>query len=124
MATGTYDNDNIFARILRSEIPCKKVYENDFALAFHDIQPRTPVHVLVVPKGRYISLDDFTATAPADEVGGFFIAVAETARALGVVDSGYRILANIGRDANQEVDHFHVHIFAGRPLGPMIQQSA
>ncbi|MBL8659871.1 MAG: histidine triad nucleotide-binding protein [Rhodospirillales bacterium] len=119
-----YDNDNIFARILRGEIPCKKVYENEVALAFEDIRPQTPVHVLVIPKGPYVSLDDFTTAAPADEVGGFFVAVAETARRLGVVDNGYRILANIGRDANQEVAHFHVHIFAGRPLGPMIKRSS
>lgn len=116
-----YDNDNIFARIIRGEIPCNKVYEDDFALAFHDIQPKAPVHVLVIPKGPYVSLDDFTNDAPAEAVGGFFAAVAKTAQALGVVASGYRILANIGRDAHQEVEHFHVHIFAGRPLGPMIK---
>jgi histidine triad (HIT) family protein len=118
-----YDNDNVFAKILRGEIPCKKVYEDAYALAFHDIRPQTPVHVLVVPKGAYVSLNDFASQASAAEVGGFFVAVAETARLLGVVESGYRILANIGRDANQEVDHFHVHIFAGRPLGPMIKRS-
>lgn len=119
-----YDNDNIFAKILRGEIPCKKVYEDDFALAFHDIDPKAPIHVLVIPKGPYVALDDFTSAAPAGTVFGFFAAVAKTAQALGVVDSGYRILANIGRDANQEIDHFHVHIFAGRPLGPMIKPAS
>lgn len=123
MAAMAYDTDNIFAKILRGEIPCNKVYENDSALAFHDINPQAPVHVLVIPKGPYVSLDDFTAEASATEVGQFFAAVAETARALGVVESGYRILANIGRDAHQEVAHFHVHLFAGRPLGPMIKRS-
>ena len=123
MTTAAYDTDNIFAKILRGEIPCNKVYENDVALAFHDINPQTPVHVLVIPKGSYVSLDDFTDQASPAEVGGFFAAVAQTARAVGVVDDGYRILANIGRDANQEVAHFHVHIFAGRPLGPMIKRS-
>lgn len=117
-----YDSDNIFARILRGEIPCKKVYEDDFALAFHDIHPQAPVHVLVIPKGAYVSLDDFSLKADPGEIGGFFAAVGATARALGVVDGGYRILANIGRDANQEVAHFHVHIFAGRALGPMIKK--
>lgn len=118
-----YDSNNIFAKILRGEIPCKKVYEDDFALAFHDIQPQAPVHVLVIPKGPYVSLDDFSLEAQPAEIGGFFAAVGETARVLGVVEGGYRILANVGRDANQEVAHFHVHIFAGRPLGPMIKKS-
>jgi histidine triad (HIT) family protein len=118
-----YDDSNIFAKILRGEIPCKKVYEDDYALAFHDIRPLAPVHVLVVPKGPYVSLDDLSANAPVEFVGGFFRAVAEAARVLGIVDRGYRILANIGRDAHQEVKHFHVHIFAGRPLGPMLTRS-
>ena len=117
-----YDESNIFAKILRKEIPCKKVYEDAYALAFHDIQPQAPVHVLVVPKGQYVSLDDFSLKAEPTEIGGFLAAVGETARLLGVVDSGYRILANIGPDANPEVAHFHVHIFAGRPLGPMIKR--
>lgn len=117
-----YQEDNVFARILRGEIPCKKVYEDDYALSFYDIHPLAPTHVLVIPKGRYVSLDDMTREASQAFVGGFLNAVAETARCLGVVDAGYRILANIGRDAHQEVPHFHVHIFAGRPLGPMLKR--
>jgi diadenosine tetraphosphate (Ap4A) HIT family hydrolase len=118
-----YDDNNVFAKILRGEIACKKVYEDDYALAFHDVRPLAPVHVLVIPKGPYVSLDDLAAQAPSEFVVGFFRAVAETARMLGVVESGYRVLANIGRDAHQEVMHFHVHIFAGRPLGRMLQRS-
>jgi histidine triad (HIT) family protein len=121
--TLTYDDSNIFAKILRGEIPCKKVYEDDYALAFHDIRPLAPVHVLVIPKGPYVSLDDLAAKASADFVGGFFRAVAETARVLRLAEPGYRILANIGQDAHQEVMHFHVHIFAGRPLGRMLSRS-
>ena len=117
-----YDESNIFAKILRKEIPCKKVYEDEYALSFHDIRPLAPVHVLVIPKGPYVSLDDLSANASADFIGGFFRAVAETARVLGVVEQGYRILANIGRDGHQEVMHFHIHIFAGRPLGRMLSR--
>jgi diadenosine tetraphosphate (Ap4A) HIT family hydrolase len=115
-----YDDRNIFARILRGEIPAKRVFENDFALAFHDINPQAPVHVLVIPKGPYVSLADFTAQAPAELIAGFWRAVGETARLLELEDSGYRILANAGPDSHQEVPHLHVHIFAGRPLGPML----
>lgn len=117
-----YDESNIFAKILRKEILCKKVYEDEYALSFHDIRPLAPVHVLVIPKGPYVSLDDLSANASADFVAGFFRAVAETARVLGVVEQGYRILANIGRDGHQEVMHFHIHIFAGRPLGRMLSR--
>ncbi|HXP30603.1 MAG TPA: histidine triad nucleotide-binding protein [Stellaceae bacterium] len=115
-----YDRNNIFARILRGEIPCKKVYEDAHVLAFHDIRPQTPVHVLVIPKGEYVSLDDFAAQASDAEIVAFTRAVGKIARDAGVADSGYRILANHGRDANQEVPHFHVHIFGGRSLGRMI----
>ena len=115
-----YDPNNIFARILRGEVPCRKVYEDDFALAFHDIQPQAPVHVLVIPKGSYVSMDDFTAQAPADLVAGFFRAVGETARLLGLANDGYRFLVNTGANAHQEVFHLHVHIFGGKPLGPML----
>ena len=117
-----YDDNNVFAKILRSEIPCDKVYEDDYALAFNDINPLTPVHVLVIPKGRYVSMADFGAKASADEVSGFFTAVSKVAAQLNLVDGGYRILANHGADANQEVPHFHMHIFAGAPLGPMIKK--
>lgn len=115
-----YDRDNIFARILRGELPAKKVYEDEYALAFHDIRPLAPVHVLVIPKGPYISFDDFVGTARAAEITGFFRAVGEAAKRVGVVESGYRILANHGPDSHQEVPHFHVHIFAGKSLGAML----
>ena len=118
---GAYDPGNIFARILRGEIPCKRVHEDQFALAFHDINPQAPVHVLVIPKGPYVSLADFATMAPAEDVAGFWGAVADTARQLGLVEPGYRVLTNIGADAGQEVPHFHVHIFGGRPLGRMVQ---
>lgn len=116
----TYDPENIFAKILRDEIPCHKVYEDDHAIAFHDINPQAPVHVLVIPKGEYISMEDFTANAPDDLIAGFFRAVGEVARGLNLVEPGYRLLANAGSDAHQEVPHLHVHIFGGRQLGPML----
>ncbi|WP_138380853.1 histidine triad nucleotide-binding protein [Luteithermobacter gelatinilyticus] len=118
----TYDPNNVFAKILRGEIPCKKVYEDDYALAFHDINPQAPVHVLVIPKGEYVNMDDFTAHAPADLITGFFRAVGEVARQLELVEPGYRILANAGSHAGQEVPHLHIHIFGGRPLGPMLSR--
>jgi histidine triad (HIT) family protein len=118
--TLAYDDDNIFARILRGEIPCKKVYEDDAALAFHDINPQAPTHILVIPKGRYVSWDDFSARASDEEIAAFVRAVGKIAREAGHVESGYRLLANIGMDAHQEVPHLHVHIFAGKPLGPML----
>jgi diadenosine tetraphosphate (Ap4A) HIT family hydrolase len=117
-----YDDSNIFARILRGDVPCKRVYEDEHALAFHDINPLAPVHVLVIPKGSYVSMADFGAKASDQEIAGFFRAVSRTAEQLGVGASGYRMLANAGRDANQEVPHFHVHIFAGAPLGPMLRK--
>ncbi len=117
-----YDDQNVFAKILRGEIPCKKVYEDEFALAFHDINPMAPVHVLVIPKGPYESFADFARTADAETVAGFFQAVNTTARELGLDPQGYRILANHGRAARQEVPHFHVHIFGGGDLGPMISR--
>jgi histidine triad (HIT) family protein len=118
----SYDPSNVFARILRGEIPCRKVYEDEWALAFHDINPLAPVHVLVIPKGPYVSMADFATGAGDAEVAGFFRAVARTAELLGVVQSGYRVLANHGAHANQEVPHFHVHIFAGAPLGRMLEK--
>jgi diadenosine tetraphosphate (Ap4A) HIT family hydrolase len=121
-AVGPYDDSNIFARILRGEIPCNKVFENDFALAFHDINPQAPVHVLVIPKTPFVSFADFAAEAPPPTVAGFFKAVAIVAKTLNLEESGYRLLANAGWDAHQEVPHFHVHLFAGRPLGPMLTQ--
>ncbi len=118
-----YDTSNIFARILRGEIPCKKVYEDEYALAFHDISPRAPVHVLIIPKTQHVSFADFAAGAPAETVAGFFAAAAKVAKQLGLDESGYRILSNMGHDAHQEVPHFHLHLFGGRPLGPMLVES-
>ena len=119
-----YDRNNVFARILRGELPCKKVYETEHALAFHDINPQAPVHVLVIPRGRYVSTDDFTANATDAEIAGFWRAVGETARTLGLREAGYRVLANHGAHAHQEVPHLHVHIFGGRALGPMLEGGA
>jgi len=119
-ATQPYDEQNIFAKILRGEIPSKKVYEDDFALAFHDINPQAPTHILVIPKGPYVSWDDFSAKAADAEITGFVRAVGTVARAAGMVAPGYRLLANTGLDAHQEVPHLHVHLFAGRKLGPML----
>ena len=115
-----YDTDNVFAKILRGEIPNDTVYEDDHVLAFNDISAQAPVHVLVIPKGAYESMDDFSANAPPDELAGFFSAVGKIARDLGVAESGYRLIANHGSDSHQEVPHFHVHILAGRTLGPML----
>ena len=118
--TQPYDDSNIFARILRGEIPCTKIYEDEHALAFHDINPQAPVHILVIPKGRYVSWDDFSERASAEEIAGFVKAVGHVARAQGMVTRGYRLLANVGRNGGQEVPHLHVHIFGGGPLGPML----
>jgi len=115
-----YDPANIFARILRGEIPCNRVYEDDHALAFHDINPQAPVHILVIPKGAYVSWDDFSARAPDAEIAGFIRAVGLIAREQGLVQPGYRLLANIGMDGGQEVPHLHVHLFGGAPLGSML----
>jgi histidine triad (HIT) family protein len=119
-ATRPYDDSNIFARRVRGEIPCRKVYEDQHALAFHDINPQAPVHMLVIPKGSYVSWDDFSERASPEEIGGFVRAVGQVARDAGLVKSGYRLLANVGRNSGQEVPHLHVHIFAGGPLGPML----
>jgi diadenosine tetraphosphate (Ap4A) HIT family hydrolase len=116
-----YDENNIFAKILRGEIPCNKVYEDDFVLAFHDIQPQTKVHVLVIPKGAYVSFADFSQQAPEGEITGFFRAAGKIAKDLGIEDDGYRVLANTGLNGHQEVPHFHLHIFGGQPLGRMIK---
>jgi diadenosine tetraphosphate (Ap4A) HIT family hydrolase len=112
-----YDRNNAFARILRGEIPCRKVYESAHALAFRDINPQMPVHILVIPKGEYVSLDDFTAKASAEELADFVKAVGEVARLADVAASGYRIIANSGPDAHQEVPHLHVHVFGGKRIG-------
>jgi histidine triad (HIT) family protein len=117
-----YDRDNIFARILRGEIPCTKVYEDEHSLAFRDIHPQAPTHVLVIPKGEYVSLDDFSQKASAAELASLVQALGAVARLEGVAGSGYRILANTGEAAHQEVPHFHVHVFGGRDLGPMLSR--
>ena len=119
-ATQSYDENNIFARILRGEIPAKPVYEDEHALAFHDINPQAPVHILVIPKGRYVSWDDFSENGSAEEIAGFVRAVGHVARSQGLVAPGYRLLANVGMNSGQEVPHLHVHIFGGKPLGPML----
>ena len=118
--TLAYDDSNIFARILRGEIPANRVYEDEHALAFHDVAPRAPVHVLVIPKKAYVSWDDFSARASDAEIAGFVRAVGRVAREQGLVDPGYRLLANVGGHGGQEVAHLHVHLFGGRPLGPML----
>jgi diadenosine tetraphosphate (Ap4A) HIT family hydrolase len=118
--TQPYDEDNIFARILRGEIPSTKVYEDEFAYAFPDINPAAPTHILVIPKGRYVSWDDFSEKASDREIAGFVRAVGRVAREAGLVGDGYRVLANTGLNSNQQVPHLHVHIFGGRPLGPML----
>jgi histidine triad (HIT) family protein len=115
-----YDNTNIFARILRKEIPAKVVYEDEWALAFHDINPQAPVHVLVIPKGQYCSFTDFSASASPMEIAGFVRAVGKVASDLGLDAPGYRLLFNMGEHGGQEVPHMHVHLFGGRPLGRMI----
>ncbi|WP_145142484.1 histidine triad nucleotide-binding protein [Roseomonas gilardii] len=115
-----YDDGNIFARILRGELPAKTIHEDEWAVAFHDIAPQAPIHVLVIPRGRYVSLADFAGKASEGELAGFWRAVAKVARDLGLEQPGYRILSNMGENAGQEVPHFHVHLFGGRPLGRML----
>jgi histidine triad (HIT) family protein len=119
-ATLPYDDQNIFAKILRDEIPSQRVYDDEWAIAFHDINPQAPTHILVIPRGAYVSWDDFSARAPDAEIAGFVRAVGKVARDAGLVAPGYRLLANTGLHSGQEVPHLHVHLFAGRSLGPML----
>ena len=119
-ATLPYDETNIFARILRGELPCNKVYEDEHALAFHDINPQAPVHILVIPKGAYVSWDDFSEKASDAEMAALTRAVGEVARMVGADAQGYRVLSNAGKRSGQEVPHLHVHVFGGQPLGPML----
>ena len=119
-ATQPYDDDNIFAKILAGDIPSTKVYEDEWAYAFEDINPQAEIHTLVVPKGKYVSWDDFSQRAGAEEIAGFVRAVGKVARDKGLVEPGYRLMANVGAHGGQEVAHLHVHIFGGQPLGPMI----
>lgn len=115
-----YDDNNIFARILRDELPTNKLYEDDFAIAFPDIAPWAPVHILVLPKGPYVSMADFTANASPEMIAGFWAAVGKVAKEQGLEPEGYRIIVNAGGHAHQEVPHLHAHILGGRPLGPLI----
>ena len=119
-ATGDYDPNNIFARILRGEIPATRVHDDEWAVAFHDIVPQAPVHVLVIPRGAYRSWADFSGAASDAEIAGFVRAVGAVARLLGLEAPGYRLLVNAGVDAHQEVPHLHVHLFGGKALGPML----
>jgi histidine triad (HIT) family protein len=119
-ATQPYDDSNVFARILRGELPSRKVYEDEHVLAFHDINPLAPTHILVIPKGRYVSWDDFSEKASDAQLAAFMRASGRLARDAGRVEAGYRVLANTGPNSGQEVPHLHLHIFAGRPLGPML----
>ena len=118
----SYDDSNIFAKIIRGEIPCDKIFESDHSLAFRDINPQAPTHVLVIPKGHYVSFDDVSSKASAEEITDFTRAIGEVARLCGVTDAGYRILSNIGQNGHQEVPHLHVHLFGGRTLGPMLRR--
>lgn len=118
--TKDYDDSNIFARILRGELPASKVLETEHSLAFHDVSPVAPVHVLVIPRGAYVSWDDFSARASDAEIADFVRAIGEAARKVGAEPQGYRVLANTGKRAGQEVPHLHVHLFGGQPLGPML----
>lgn len=115
-----YDNDNIFAKILRNEIPNDTVYEDDYVLAFRDISPQAPVHALVIPKGAYVDMDDFSANASPEEITGFTRGIGIVARELGLAENGYRAIANVGADANTEVPHLHVHILGGDNMGPLL----
>ena len=117
-----YDRNNVFARILRGELPCAKVYEDAHVLAFRDINPQTPVHVVVIPKGEYVSVDDFSAKASDAELAAFMRAIGRIAKQEGAAEGGYRILANHGAAAHQEVPHFHLHLFGGCDLGPMLRR--
>ncbi|MBU6397140.1 MAG: HIT domain-containing protein [Rhodospirillales bacterium] len=116
----TYDNDNIFAKILRGEIPAQKIYEDEYTLAFPDINPQAPVHVLIIPKGQYVSAADFGATASSAEITGFYRALSAVAKMLNIEETGYRIICNAGPDSHQLVPHFHAHILGGRKMGHIL----
>jgi len=117
-----YDRNNVFARILRGELPCAKVYEDEHVLAFRDIHPQAPTHIVLIPKGEYVSVNDFAENGSEAELAAFMRAIGRIARGEGAAEGGYRILANHGRAAHQEVPHFHLHLFAGRDLGPMLRR--
>ena len=120
----SYDDSNIFAKILRGEIPCNKIYEDDFVLSFQDINPQKKIHVLVIPKGKYVDLDDFSLNASQKEMVGLFKGINVVAKKLGIsteVGKGYRALANVGNDGGQEVPHLHFHLFGGEKVGKMVE---
>jgi len=116
----TYDKENIFAKILRSEIPCDKVFENEFALAFRDIQPQAPVHILIIPKGEYLNFNDFNSNASEKEIISFFKAINNVVEQENLTKDGYRLISNSGKNGGQEVPHYHVHILGGKDLGNML----
>ena len=121
----TYDNDNIFAKILREEIPCKKIYEDNFVLSFYDINPQKKIHALVIPKGKYVDLDDFSDKASSEEIVGLIKGINIVAKKLGISASngkGYRALANISDHGGQEVPHLHFHLFGGEKVGKMVSE--
>jgi diadenosine tetraphosphate (Ap4A) HIT family hydrolase len=122
-ATQPYDDTNIFARLLRREIPSARVYEDEHTVVFRDIAPWAPTHLLAIPKGAYVSWDDFSERASDAEIAGFTRAIGKVARDAGLVAGGYRLIANVGFDSHAEVPHLHVHILAGRPLGPMLVEN-
>ena len=115
-----YDDQNVFAKILRGEIPCKKIYENDLCLSFLDVNPQAPVHVLVIPKGPYVDWNDFAVNASSDEIIAFTRAIQRVAEITGIIDSGYRVISNIGRHGHQEVPHLHMHVLGGGPIGRLV----
>ena len=120
----TYDKNNIFAKILRGEIPCKKIYEDDYVLAFHDVNPQKKIHALIIPKGEYVNLDDFSSNATEKEIVGLIKGIGEVAKKLGVSEAvkggRYRSLVNVGANGGQEVPHLHYHIFGGEKVGKMV----
>ena len=120
----SYDDQNIFAKILRGEIPCDSVFEDQYALAFKDINPQAPVHILVIPKGPYVSIVDFAQNASAEELQGFYSAVSKIAQEQGLSEDGFRTIANTGVDGGQEVPHFHLHLLGGAKIGPLVSQAA
>ncbi len=115
-----YDEQNVFAKILRGEIPCTKIYEDDHCLCFSDVNPQAPVHVLVIPKGAYIDWNDFAATASAEEIIAFTLAIRHVAKKTGIIDSGYRVISNVGRHGHQEVPHLHMHVLGGASIGRLV----
>ncbi len=118
-----YDPNNIFAKILRGDIPCKKVFEDMHVIAFHDIAPKAPVHILVLPKGAYVDMSDFTARASADEITALFRALGRIAKDNGLEDTGYRVISNCGVNGGQEVPHLHLHLLGGRRIGRMVSEA-